>query len=218
MLLGLLLAPIILLLSLLGGGGGTPSIRPPAFTPPQIAEAPRERPLWPALIFWGCVAILVGIAVLRYLNGRSDLREALRKWRLLRWLVRQSRELWSDTRGWIGLAATRVARLMRRRRGGTRPSPSRGPHAQVRLLYRRMRDAGARRGVPARQTQTPYEYGHTLAGSIPAMEQDVLGLTDVYVAAEYGPAPARAPEVRRARQHWRRLQRWLMTPSRVRRK
>jgi hypothetical protein len=218
LLLGLLLAPIIWLLSLLGGGGAPPPIRAPAFTPPQIAEAPTERPLLPALVFWGCVAILVAIAVARYINGRSDLRESLRRWRLLRWLVGQSRELWSDTRGWIGLAAARVGRLVRRRSRVARPTSPRGAQAQLRLLYRRMREAGARHGVPARPTQTPYEYGHALADTMPTIEPDVRGLTDVYVTAEYGPAPAHTSEVRRARQHWRRLQRWLMTPSRIRRK
>ena len=217
LLLGLLLAPIIMLLSLLGGGG-TPSFRAPAFTPPQIAEEPTERPLLPALIFWGCVVMLMAIAVARYISGRSDLRDALLRWRLLRWLVGQSRELWSDTRGWIGLAAARVGRLVRRRSRVARPVPPRGAQAQLRLLYRRMREAGTRHGVPARPTQTPYEYGHALADTMPTIEPDVRGLTDVYVTAEYGPAPAHTSEVRRARQHWRRLQRWLMTPSRIRRK
>lgn len=217
-LLGLLLAPLILLLSWLGGSGTPGAIRPPVFTPPQIAEAPRERPLLPALIFWGCVVILVLIALARYINSRSDLRDALARWRFLRWLVGQSRELWSDTRGWIGLAASRVGRLMRRRSRREQRALPRGPQAQLRALYRRMREGGMRRGVPVQQAQTPYEYSNALARTLPAIEQDVHGLTEVYVTAEYGPVPARAAEVRRARDHWRRLQRWLVTPARVRKK
>lgn len=219
LLLGLLLAPLILLLSWLSGDGTASTVRPPVFTPPQIAEAPRERPLLPALIFWGCVVVLVLIALARYLNGRKDLRDALARWRFLRWLVGQSRELWSDTRGWIGLAADRVGRLMRRRsRRVQRQLPSGGAQAQLRALYRRMREGGTRHGVPVRQAHTPYEYGDALAQTLPAIEQDVRGLTDVYVTAEYGPVPAHAAEVRRARDHWRRLQRWLVRPTRVRKK
>jgi hypothetical protein len=218
LLLGLLLAPLILLLSLLGGSGRPAPLAPPTFTPPQIIEGPRERPLLPALIFWGCVVILVMVAIARYIDRRSDLRESLRQWRLWRWLVGQSRELWLDTRGWLSLAAERVGRLMRHRSPRVRPSLPSGAQAQLRSLYRRMRQGGARRGVPAGQAQTPYEFGEALARTLPAAEQDVKGLTEVYVTAEYGPVPARTADVRRAREHWRRLHRWLVSSSRVRRR
>jgi hypothetical protein len=81
-----------------------------------------------------------------------------------------------------------------------------------------MREGGTRRGVVAHKTHTPYEYGDALVRNLPAAEKDVRGLTDVYVHAEYGPVPARPAEVRRARDHWRRLHRWLVTPSRVRKR
>lgn len=162
--------------------------------------------------------MLLLIAVVRYINSRSDLREALSRWRLLRWLVVHGRELWIDTRGWLELASERVGQLLRGRQRRVRKLEARGAQAQLRALYRRMREGGARRGVLSRPAQTPNEYSSALAQDVPAVEQDVRGLTDVYVTAEYGPVPAHAAEVRRARDHWRRLQRWLVKPARVRKK
>ena len=209
LLLSLLMAPLVWLLSSLSGGGQPASFQPPRFQPPQIAEPRGDRPLWPALIFWGCVLLLIGIALVRYFRGRSDLRDALLRWRLIRWLFEHGAAVWSDARGWAGLAATTVRRLSRRRARVKRPSRPRGAKAQLRALYRRMREAGTRRGVAAGLAQTPYEFGAELGRALPAAREDVRGLTDAYVVAEYGPMPVGPSDVNRARRHWRRLQRWL---------
>lgn len=210
----LLLSPLILLLSLLRGTApNVPSSL--MFQPPQIPDAQRsERPLVPALIFWGCVALLIGIALWRYMQGRSDLREALRRSRILGWLFWVARALggwWSDARGWAALATMTIARRLRRQRKRQLPVPlPHGSQAQLRQLYRRMKEAGARRGVASGVAQTPYEYGSALATHLPPVEQDVRGLTEAYVLGEYGPHPTGPAELQRARQHWRRIQGWLL--------
>ena len=215
----LLLSPLILLLSLLRGQAPTVP-QQLQFQPPQIPDATAgERPLFPALIFWGCILLLIGIALVHYVRQRSDLQDALRRWRVTRWLFlvsRWTRELWSDARGWAGLAATALRSFARRRkRRITRATPG-GAQAQLRALYRRMREAGARRGVPARRAQTPFEYGAALSHSLPVVEEEITGLTEAYVVAEYGPRPAGSAEVQRARHYWRRMQRWLLRDSATR--
>jgi hypothetical protein len=208
----ILLSPLILLLSLLRGGGATmPPIAP--IQPPQIPDSSAgERPLWPALIFWGCVLILIGIAIYRYLLARSDLRDALRQWRLTRWLLFVAslfRGWASDARAWVELAGSSLRRMVRRRRRRARRAQPRGARAQLRALFRRMQAAGTRRGIRPGTAQTPYEYRDELSREVPIGTEDIQGLTEAYVAAEYGPRPPGSHEVTEARRHWRRLRRWL---------
>jgi hypothetical protein len=62
-----------------------------------------------------------------------------------------------------------------------------------------------RRGIHHSRSQTPYEFRAALSTALPPADADVGSLTDVYVAAEYGPQPVRPADVRRARRHWRRI-------------
>ena len=216
-----LLSPLILLLSLLRGQ--SPQIPPQLFQPPRIpvSQEPIERPLLPALVFWGCVLLLVAIALVRYVQGRADLQDTLRRWRLTRWLLQlfgAAAGLWEDARGWAELAGQRLREAARRRKRRVRRVASEGPHAHLRALFRRMQTAGARRGVPPRAAQTPLEYAAALGQSLPVARDDVEGLTEAYVIAEYGPRAPRSEDIRRARQHWRRLQRWLFGSARVRKR
>ncbi|MBV9792066.1 MAG: DUF4129 domain-containing protein, partial [Chloroflexi bacterium] len=55
------------------------------------------------------------------------------------------------------------------------------------------------------RSQTPYEFRAALGQALPPVDADAGALTDVYVAAEYGPQPAQPNDVRRARKHWRRI-------------
>jgi hypothetical protein len=215
LLLGILMSPLILLFSLLTGGDSMPAFEPPVFAPPQIADTPGERPLWPALIFWGCVLLLIMIVLGRYLRGREDLRDALARWRILRWLFLQGAELWSDTRDWIKMATAAVRRMVRRRR--SRRTAFVGSQAQLRALYRRMRSATMRRGVPTSAAQTPYEFDEEVGRLMPVIRDEAHGLVELYVTAEYGPAQAGPGDLQRARRHWRRLQRWLLKPRRSKR-
>ena len=216
--IGLLLSPLILLLALIRGQGGRPeSFAMPRFEPPQIVEGPTERPLLPALIFWGCVALLVLIGLVRYVRGRSDLRAAIGRWRLVQWLRRIAGEWGTDARGWAALAAATVLRLARGRSPRTAAPRPRGIQAELRALYWRMRAAALRGGVPQGAAQTPYEFSAELGRALPGGLDDVQGLTDTYVVAEYGPQPAGRTELRRARRHWRRLQRWLPRSGTLRR-
>ncbi len=219
LLISILLAPIIFLLSLLNSGT-TPPPAPalPQFEPPQIAQVAGERPLWPALIFWGCILVLIGLAFARYLRGRSDIGAALRRWRIFRWIRLTAGEFWSDARGWAILAATTL-RKMRRPRNRTKARlRAQGIQAQLRAMYRRMRGAGVRRGVVSRMAQTPYEYSAELERTLAAAGDDVRGLTEAYVAAEYGPNPEEPSHLQQARRHWRRLQRWLLRSATLRRR
>jgi hypothetical protein len=163
--------------------------------------------LLPALIFWTCIVILVGVAVLRYVQQRQDLRAWLGRWRGTRWLMRLFGNAWQDLRDWSALAVQTIQRRLQRPRrvsSSRVPQPT-GSQAQLRQLYRRMVRSAQRSGVPHPRSQTPYELRTALGKALPPVDTDAGALTDVYVTAEYGPQPAQPSDVRRARKHWRRI-------------
>jgi hypothetical protein len=210
-LLTLLVLPFAWLLSLLRGDAAPP---PPSFQPPPLPpleQTTGDRPLLPALVFWGCVALLLGLAVLHYLRQRDDVRLLLGRWRGWRWLVRIWGHAVADLRNWSDLALQRLAHLRRpRRRAAARRKPVRGARAQLRVLYRRMVRLAARQGVAHSASQTPYEFSRVLGRTLPTIDQEANDLADAYVSAEYGPASPNAGDVRRARRVWRRIERVLL--------
>lgn len=214
-LFGLILLPFAWLLSLLTGRPGPISPGIPNFQPPQITQATPERPLLPALIFWICVVLLVGLAAVRYVRQRQDLQTLLGRWRGTRWLMRWLSGVWHDVQTWSVLAVETISQRLRRRPRARRPRriPPAGAQAQLRALYRRLVQSAQRRGVAHPRSQTPYEFRSALRQALPPADPDVAEITDVYVAAEYGPSPARTEDVRRVREHWRRIER-LITGAR----
>jgi len=217
-LVSLLLLPFAWLLSLLTDGVAPTAPRIPPITPPQITTGTPDRPLLPALIFWGCVLFLLGIAVLRYVQQRQDLASLIQRWPALRWLLRIFGTAWQDVQAWSRLAAAMVRqRLRRRTRVVPRGTRVHGARAQLREIYERLVTVAERKGLPRSPTRTPYELSTALRDTLPSADAELQGLTDVYVAAEYGPGQPQAQDVRRARSYWRRIKPRLGRSGGVRR-
>jgi hypothetical protein len=144
----------------------------------------------------------------RYVQQREELRALLGRWRGTRWLLRWLGDVWDDVQHWGALAAATIRRRLQRRRASAprRRLPG-GAQAQLRALYARLVQGAAARGIATPRSRTPYELRAALHDLMPPADADVAGLTDAYVAAEYGPQPAQPDDVRRARLHWRRLER-----------
>lgn len=210
-LLSLALLPFAWLLSLFTSAPPPRAPQLPPLQPPQITTTAVDRPLLPALIFWGCVLLLLGFASVRYVQQRGELRTLLGRWRGTRWLLRWLGGAWSDVQGWGALAASTLRRRLQRRRrpAASRRRVPRGAQAQLRALYARLLRGATSRGIATPRSRTPYELRAALHELLPPAAADVAGLTDAYVAAEYGPRPAQPDDVRRARRHWRRLERAL---------
>ncbi len=211
-LVSLILLPFAWLISLLRGDGTTAPA--PRFVPPPlppIEQTVSERPLLPALIFWGCVVLLLGLAVLRYVQQRYDVAALLGRWRGWRWLMSLWRRAVDDIRGWSDLALQQIRRVQRDRRiPAARRVPMRGNRAQLRALYRRMVRLGVRRGVQHQASNTPYEWSQRLGTQVPTVAEETKAFTDAYVTAEYGPAPPSKDDVHQARRWWRRIERVLL--------
>ncbi len=209
-LFSLLLLPLAWLLSQFTGQALPPPALP-QIQPYQIPETVSERPILPALIFWGCMLLLIGIAALRYVQQRQELRALIGRWRGVRWLLQILDRLWADAKAWSTHAASIVQQRLQRR--GRPPLAKRlrltGTQAQLRTLYLRLTRAAMEQGLPHPPSQTPYEFQAAVREGLPAAAADVAALTEVYVAAEYGPTPPAPPELQRARRAWRRALRRL---------
>lgn len=218
-LFSLILLPFAWLLAWLSGDPLPSGPVLPPIQPPQIPTGTPERPLLPALLFWGCVLALVVIAALRYAQQRQSLRALLSRWRGTRWLLAWLSDTWSEVDSWRVLAVERLRQRWRQRqRPARRRLPPRGTAAQIRALYRRLVHTAAERGVAHSRSQTAYEFRSAAAAALPPASDDIAHLTEVYVQAEYGPAPPQPQDVRRARSAWRRIERIAArTRSRLRR-
>lgn len=218
-LFSLLLLPFAWLLSLFAGEAAPSWPQVPPIAPPQISVGPTERPLLPALIFWGCVVLLLGVALVRYVQQRQSLVALLGRWRGTRWLVRWLAESWQELESWGALALTTLRRRLRRRqRPPGRPQQPRGRSAHIRALYRRLVRVAGERGVAHPRSQTAYEFRRAAETALPPATDDIARLTEVYVRAEYGPTPPQPEDVRQARGAWRRIERVVArSGSRLRR-
>ena len=169
-----------------------------------------ERPLLPALIFWGCVLLLVGLLVIRYARQHAGLWHWLRRWRWGRWVLRIASRLWRDVGGWATLVATRTRRRLERRPrrppGTNQPG---GPDAQMRALYAQLIREGQARGIVHHPADTPFEYGNALGDAVPPAQSEVNALTSAYVQAAYGPAAPTDADVSAGKRLWRRVRQAL---------
>jgi hypothetical protein len=175
----------------------------------------QEPHLLPALIFWLCMALLVGYAGWIFLQRHPGLLRALTTRGPLAWLLRQLGWLWRDTRAWAGYVAQRVQTMLQRQveiSGPRLPAlhlSRLAPRELVRYFYRSMLHRAATRGMPRRAAQTPYEYGATLSQRLPEAQEDIDELTEAFLAAHYSPRPIGLDDARRTRRPWERVRRHL---------
>jgi len=153
---------------------------------------------------------VVGLVLLALMRNLSD---------LLRWLARWSGRsegidfapssfgLWNDLRDIARAFAAlmrhlwhRILRLLGRRRHAL-PAQVR----TVRRLYAGLLAWAAKRGLPRRIDQTPYEFLGVLRRALPHLEAELTGLTEAYVAVRYGARIPAAETVRDLDADWRRI-------------
>jgi hypothetical protein len=165
---------------------------------------------WPLLLCLGAVLALLRIYVS---HGHA------RAWAgLVRSLVSMLSRYLHMISAFLPAPARRIA-------GRARAFIARGP-GQVNARFRRLRgpaldglparqavvavylaavEHATRRGFARRPGQTPAEYACELASRVPEVGDAAIGLTEVFVAARYGPERVEGAEVERARDAWQRL-------------
>ncbi|GAC1539281.1 MAG: DUF4129 domain-containing protein [Herpetosiphon sp.] len=205
------LTPLAWLLSLIRGtpNPGVPPL--PRLTPPQL-PAPIERatpPLLPGIIFWLCVALLLGIATLAYLDQRRDLLTALPRWRVWQRLIRFFGLLSDDAVHWIAALRTRGSEQAAAKASLGGMARNRGVAGDLRRLYHELRKAGGSAGVVAGRATTPGEWKEQVGSTLPPAEPDVEAFTDTLVRALYSGRALEPREIYGGSRHGRRVLRLL---------
>jgi hypothetical protein len=80
------------------------------------------------------------------------------------------------------------------------------PRREVRAIYQMFLKAAIERGQPRQPGQTPHEYEHTWAATLPEGQRALNDLTKAYLQARYAPDPLELQEVEYARRAWAELQ------------
>jgi len=75
----------------------------------------------------------------------------------------------------------------------------------VRRIYANVVRLATDAGYPRARSQTPYEYLGVLRRALPERQEEVLAITEAYVAAHYGQVPDTREELARLRACWQRI-------------
>ncbi|MCU0493259.1 MAG: DUF4129 domain-containing protein [Chloroflexaceae bacterium] len=190
-----------------------PLVLPPPPPAPPAPPANTDVPVLPSLIFWLCMALLVGYALWITLQRHPGVRHA---WQVLRsgplhGLFARLAALWHGVQHYSHLVAERIGSQFQ-------PTPptntSRQPQLRlsrlaprelVRYFYRSTLERATRAGFSRRPSQTPGEYGARLAEQLPEARDDIATLTEAYQRATYSPRPPGAAETKTMKKPWQRL-------------
>ena len=203
--------PAWLLALLTPGDAPMMAEQPPPPAPPPLDAGVYTPHLWPALVFWACIALLVAHAVRIVVQRHPALlaRISLRGW--LRVLRRWLSGGWSATTRWLALGAER---LMPAAADAIAPERSRQPSAglpreRIRSVYLAALGYAGRLGMLRRPAQTPTEYATVIGDARPAARQPLAALTEAFIIARYSRRPLDIGDVRRALGQWLRVRRAL---------
>jgi len=75
----------------------------------------------------------------------------------------------------------------------------------VRRIYANVVRLATEAGYPRARSQTPYEYLGVLRRALPGRQEEVLAITEAYVAAHYGQVPDTRDELDHLRACWQRI-------------
>lgn len=185
---------------------------PPPVSPPSVERDPN---LIAALVFWACMLLLAGYALVIVVQRHTPLLRQPGITALIRALIAWLRSIWRQGASWATLAI-RAAEEALRRPSGTSIRQRRminlrrlPPRERVRYFYLATLRRAAQCGVERHPSQTPYEYAVRLERALPEAAPDIADLTEVFMTAQYSPQVCTENHVVQARRLWERLRRML---------
>ena len=191
-------------------------LSPPGMMPLQAAPPPGNSPEWyellRTLLFWIVILGMFYFILRSYLQDHPELVTSLRKIKPIHVLRRWWRALWLRLRKWGRAAKAQLPGLISSR-VSTLPSPktlfpslnTQSPRQKVLYYYRNILQRTAQQGIGRNQTQTPYEYDHTLEPKLPAAQEELAHLTDAFVEARYSQHDITSQEAEQAKKEWQRV-------------
>jgi hypothetical protein len=218
---GIILKIMDFLMSLLPGSEPKLDEIPPMPTMPPAA--PEEAARWSMpdwlrnglRIFW--IAIMLGVVIFALWRISSD---------IFRWLRRKQAGRggaeFEPLRGafrndLLGLIKRIIARIKKLFRPGVRTAPERAEIATVLQIYHRFLRWAAAGGHSRQVSQTPYEFGYSLAGLMPEAVADINLVTQEYVKARYGAWVSSPDELNDLNRAWDRVKHFHPDKGKIRR-
>jgi hypothetical protein len=184
------------------------------------ASPPGQSPAWwdfvRSLAFWIVFLGIIIFALRYYLMQNTALWNAIKKFRLFRWVS----DLWRNLRGWLRGTNKQISALfnaglkrIRAQRASLPASPIRrffnlsrmNAREKIIFYYLNLIHLGGERGIERNPSQTPYNYQRVLSQSIPEIENELDGLTDTFIEARYSQHPIEEPHAAQAGSFWDRI-------------
>ncbi len=221
----LIALPIAWLMSLFSDQAGPPPAPPPPLLLPEFEPSAGSAPspwlaLIRSLIFWLITLAMVGYLLHSYLSEQRATIYALRRFRLVRWLL----TAWHWLRGRvIDLTESGLAWLPQRGAsadpGGPNGEARRGwlrlrlsPRERVLRYYRNILRRVGEQGHGRQESETAYEYEPNLEQSVPRAKTEVKEVTEAFVQARYSPAPVSDQDAQSVKNQWQQIKRGLRRP------
>ncbi len=200
------------------------------FASPTLPTLPTEpltpitdNALWElirSILLWGSLIVILIFSFLHFLRQHEGIVAALRKSRVVNWLVLAWQWLYRNvdkTRAGISSAIADGWQQMLSRLGKqriiTRPGwislRSLDPRRKVYFFYLAMIRRAGERGVMRTPSQTPSEYAARLERAVPSATADIDSITDAFVQARYSRQEIDSEKASRVKATWERIRQAL---------
>jgi Domain of unknown function (DUF4129) len=201
----------------------------PAFPNPPV-EAPlptSSNAIWAlvrSILLWGSLILIIIYSLTRFLRQHDNLLGALRKARIINWLIfawqwlrRNVDGTWDDLSrviadGWQSI----VSRLEGKRilpRPGWISFRSLDPRRRIYFFYLAMVRRGGEQGLGRKLSQTPSEYAETLEKDLPSAGEDIDSITKAFVEARYSRHEINSQAADTVKTIWGRVRQALQNKS-----
>ena len=206
--------------------GGPPQPLPTLLTQPL--EPMTSNVTWEvikSILLWGALLVVIVYSVIHFLRGHESILAALRKSRVMNWLMLAWQWLYTHAdkaRGDLARALTEGWQSLVSRLEGRHVLPRPGwvslrtlnPRQRVTFFYLAMVRRGAEQGLQRQPSQTPSEYAVRLEQALPAAREDIDSITTAFVTARYSRRDVNAKEAHFIKRIWERIRRALQKRAR----
>ena len=191
--------------------------------PTQPVTPMTDNALWElikSIVLWGSLVVILIFSLIHFLRQHEDILAALRKSRVVNWLVLAWQWLYRNadkTRAGLSSAIADGWQRIRSRLGGQRILPRSGwvslrsldPRRKVYFFYLAMIRRAGEGGVTRAPSQTPAEYAAKLERAIPSATADIDSITEAFVQARYSRQEVDSKKASGVKETWERIRRAL---------
>ncbi|KPL06875.1 hypothetical protein AMJ86_06785 [bacterium SM23_57] len=192
-------------------------------SPPVETQAVAIHPwleVLKSLLFWTVFLGIVGFSVYQFIGQHKELLTTIRRTPGISWLIKVFQWLFGGFRMInqklsqaveIGIQRLRKRAIDRLTTEMPRYLSLRRltPRQRVLFFFKAMVRRGGERGIPRKESQTPYEYASKLEGMIPDADRDVNSLTNAFVEARYSKRNINQEKAGLVKRYWERIRKAL---------